>query len=126
AALQDRELEVARGAGAPAGRRPRPPGSAGRGRTSVGRGRAHLGAYRGPLPADLRGGRVMRVLVLSSTFPNAQQPTRGVFVPHRIRRLAKRCEIVVVAPLPWFPLNRWLRAVRGPVSLAAAQVVLPL
>jgi glycosyltransferase involved in cell wall biosynthesis len=54
----------------------------------------------------------MRVLVLSSTFPNAQQPTRGVFVQHRIRRLAKRCEIVVVAPLPWFPLNRWLRAER--------------
>jgi teichuronic acid biosynthesis glycosyltransferase TuaC len=57
----------------------------------------------------------MRVLVLSSTFPNAQQPTRGVFVQHRIRRLAKRCEIVVVAPLPWFPMNRWLRGERDAV-----------
>ncbi len=57
----------------------------------------------------------MRVLVLSSTFPNAQQPTRGVFVQHRIRRLAKRCEIVVVAPVPWFPMNRWLRAERDAV-----------
>ncbi len=57
----------------------------------------------------------MRVLVLSSTFPNAQQPTRGVFVQHRIRRLATRCEIVVVAPLPWFPMNRWLRGERDTV-----------
>jgi teichuronic acid biosynthesis glycosyltransferase TuaC len=58
----------------------------------------------------------MRVLVLSSTFPNAQQPTRGVFVQHRIRRLAKRCELVVVAPLPWFPMNRWLRGERDAVA----------
>jgi teichuronic acid biosynthesis glycosyltransferase TuaC len=57
----------------------------------------------------------MRVLVLSSTFPNAQQPTRGVFVHHRIRRLARRCEVVVVAPLPWFPMNRWLRGERDAV-----------
>jgi teichuronic acid biosynthesis glycosyltransferase TuaC len=46
----------------------------------------------------------MRVLVLSATFPNASQPNRGVF-----RRLAARCQIVVVAPIPWFPLNRWIR-----------------
>ena len=60
----------------------------------------------------------MRVLVLSSTFPNAQQPTRGVFVQHRIRRLARRCEIVVVAPVPWFPMNRWLRGERDAVPHA--------
>ena len=57
----------------------------------------------------------MRVLVLSSTFPSAQQPNRGVFVRHRIRGLSKRCDVVVVAPVPWFPLNRWLRAERDAV-----------
>lgn len=57
----------------------------------------------------------MRVLVLSSTFPSEKQPTRGVFVRERVRRLAKRCEVVVVAPLPWFPMNRWLRAERDAV-----------
>lgn len=57
----------------------------------------------------------MRVLVLSSTFPSGKQPTRGVFVRERVRRLAKRCEVVVVAPLPWFPMNRWLRAERDAV-----------
>jgi len=59
----------------------------------------------------------MRVLVLSSTFPNTQQPTRGIFVRHRIRGLAKRCDLVVVAPVPWFPLNRWLRAERDAVPV---------
>ena len=54
----------------------------------------------------------MRVLVLSSTFPSTRQPNRGVFVRHRIRGLAKRSDVVVVAPVPWFPLNRWLRAER--------------
>lgn len=58
----------------------------------------------------------MRVLVLSSTFPSEQQPTRGIFVRHRIRGLAKRCDVVVVAPVPWFPLNRWLRAERDAVA----------
>lgn len=55
----------------------------------------------------------MRVLVLSSTFPNAQQPTRGGFVRERVRRLAHRCEVVVVAPIPWVPLNRWIRRDRA-------------
>ena len=67
----------------------------------------------------------MRVLVLSSTFPSAQQPTRGVFVRERVRRLARRCEVVVVAPVPWFPLNRWVRAERDavPACLALAGAV---
>jgi teichuronic acid biosynthesis glycosyltransferase TuaC len=55
----------------------------------------------------------MRVLVLSSTFPNAQQPTRGIFIQERISRLARRCDVVVVAPIPWFPLNRWIRRDRA-------------
>lgn len=63
----------------------------------------------------------MRVLVLSSTFPNLSQPTRGVFVRERIRRLARRCDVVVVAPIPWFPLNRLLRSDRAGVARAEDQ-----
>jgi glycosyltransferase involved in cell wall biosynthesis len=63
----------------------------------------------------------MRVLVLSSTFPSSRQPTRGVFVRERVRRLAKRCEVVVVAPTPWFPLNRWIRRDRDGVPLIEHQ-----
>jgi len=63
----------------------------------------------------------MRVLVLSSTFPSSQQPNRGVFVRHRIRGLSKRSEVIVVAPVPWFPFNRWLRAERDAVPLVEDQ-----
>jgi glycosyltransferase involved in cell wall biosynthesis len=55
----------------------------------------------------------MRVLVLSSTFPNSSQPNRGVFVRERISRLARRCDVVVVSPIPWFPFNRWIRSDRA-------------
>ena len=55
----------------------------------------------------------MRVLVLSSTFPNSSQPNRGVFIQERISRLAKRCDVIVVSPIPWFPFNRWLRPDRA-------------
>ncbi len=55
----------------------------------------------------------MRVLVLSSTFPNSRQPNRGVFVRERISRLARRCDVVVVSPIPWFPFNRWIRPDRA-------------
>lgn len=51
----------------------------------------------------------MRVLVLTSVYPNARQPLHGIFVARRVRALARLCEIVVVAPVPWFPLNRLLR-----------------
>ena len=63
----------------------------------------------------------MRVLVLSSTFPSVNQPTRGVFVLERIRRLAKRCEVVVAAPVPWFPINRWIRKERATVPFLEHQ-----
>ncbi|MGH7303983.1 MAG: glycosyltransferase, partial [Candidatus Rokuibacteriota bacterium] len=51
----------------------------------------------------------IRALVLSSVFPNQARPTYGVFVRERVRRIARHCDIVVVAPIPWFPGNRWLR-----------------
>lgn len=51
----------------------------------------------------------MRILVLSSVFPNPKQPTFGTFVHARVARMAARHETVVVAPIPWFPLNRLFR-----------------
>jgi len=43
----------------------------------------------------------LRVLVLSDVFPNAAHPTEGLFVFERTRALARRCEVRVVAPIPW-------------------------
>lgn len=63
----------------------------------------------------------MRVLVMSSTFPSSTEPTRGVFIRERIRRLARRCDVVVVAPVPWFPFNRWIRKERALVPRVERQ-----
>jgi len=54
----------------------------------------------------------MRVLVLSSVFPNPRQPNLGVFVRERVRRVARSAEVVVVAPVPWFPLDHAIRGRR--------------
>lgn len=49
--------------------------------------------------------RPLRVLLFSSLYPNAVQPTFGVFVETRLRELMSRhpVEACVVAPVPWFP-----------------------
>src|SRR5712664_953768 len=92
-------------------------------------GAAEMGVMRRPIPprpsADPEGSGpvsvwsdrpTMRVLVLSALFPSATRPTFGVFVRERVRHLRTHCEFVVVAPIPWFPFNRW---VRGPEQTLA-------
>ena len=48
----------------------------------------------------------MKVLTLSTVFPNTAQPVHGLFVFERMRHAAKRAEIRVVAPVPWFRRSR--------------------
>jgi teichuronic acid biosynthesis glycosyltransferase TuaC len=55
------------------------------------------------------GGREPRVLVLSSVYPTPARPSYGVFVHERARHVAQGCDMVVVAPVLWFPFNRFLR-----------------
>ncbi len=47
----------------------------------------------------------MRLLTYSTLYPNAAQPTHGVFVENRLRHLVAGggVESRVVAPVPWFP-----------------------
>lgn len=49
------------------------------------------------------------MLVLSSVFPNAAQPTFGVFVRARAAEVARHSEVAVMAPVAWFPFNRLFR-----------------
>lgn len=51
----------------------------------------------------------MKILVLTSVFPNCEQPTLGVFVRERMFRVARQCELKVVAPVPWFPFIGFLK-----------------
>lgn len=48
---------------------------------------------------------MMRVLTVSSLWPNKAQPNHGIFVENRMRRVHEtgRAEVTVIAPVPWFP-----------------------
>jgi teichuronic acid biosynthesis glycosyltransferase TuaC len=46
----------------------------------------------------------MRLLVFTNLYPNAVQPRHGIFVEHRVRRLAEAgANVRVVSPVPWVP-----------------------
>ncbi len=45
----------------------------------------------------------LRVLVIATLFPNPAQPVHGVFVLRRLRHVADRCDVRVLAPVAWFP-----------------------
>ena len=48
----------------------------------------------------------LKILTFSSLYPNAHQPSHGVFVENRLRQLlayAPHLQATVVAPVPWFP-----------------------
>ncbi|MBC3765762.1 glycosyltransferase family 4 protein [Neptunicella marina] len=50
----------------------------------------------------------MKILVLTSLYPNSEQPRHGIFIEHRINQLKQhfpQLDITVVAPVPWFPFT---------------------
>jgi teichuronic acid biosynthesis glycosyltransferase TuaC len=58
----------------------------------------------------------MRVLVMTKIFPNAEEPLSAPFNRQQIAALGRRCEVEVLAPIPWFPgarlVSRWTAAGR--------------
>jgi glycosyltransferase involved in cell wall biosynthesis len=66
-----------------------------------------------------------RVIVLSTLFPHAGQPTTGLFIRERMFRVARLLPLTVVAPVPWFPfqglLRRWRPHFRPPAPAAEMQ-----
>lgn len=52
--------------------------------------------------------RPIKILTFSSLYPNAVQPTSGIFVENRLRHLVDSGEVTVkvVAPVPWFPIAK--------------------
>jgi len=66
-----------------------------------------------------------RIVVLSTLFPHAAQPTTGLFIRERMFRVARSMPLTVVAPAPWFPfqhlLRRWRPHFRPPVPARETQ-----
>jgi len=56
----------------------------------------------------------MRVLVVTKIFPNAAEPTSAPFNRQQFSALARRCEVHVLATIPWYPgaglMARWSSA----------------
>ncbi|ABI59351.1 MULTISPECIES: glycosyltransferase [Nitrosomonas] len=49
------------------------------------------------------------VVVFTSLFPHPGQPNAGLFIRERMFRVGKHLPLVVIAPVPWFPLQGILR-----------------
>jgi len=50
-----------------------------------------------------------RLVVFTTLFPHAGQPGTGLFIRERMFRVAKAIPLIVVAPVPWFPLQALIR-----------------
>ncbi len=62
----------------------------------------------------------MKILIFTTLFPNKQMPQHGLFVKARINALARKHEIRVVAPVPYFPRwnvsQKWFRFSQVPLE----------
>jgi teichuronic acid biosynthesis glycosyltransferase TuaC len=53
-------------------------------------------------------GEDVRVLVVTKLFPNAAEPLSAPFNRQQLGALGRRCEVEVLATIPWFPGSRLL------------------
>lgn len=56
--------------------------------------------------AECSGQGKLRILTLSTIFPNPHQPGKGLFVRERVRHMLAGADIVVLAPVPLFDYRR--------------------
>src|SRR5215510_12028329 len=58
--------------------------------------------------SEARPDAKLRVLTVTTLYPNSAQPSHGVFVESRLRQLVATgsVEACVVAPVPWFPFRQ--------------------
>lgn len=45
----------------------------------------------------------MKILIITNAFPNSAEETRGIFTYQIVKALEKKCDVEVIAPLPWVP-----------------------
>ncbi len=51
----------------------------------------------------------IELLLITTLFPNSQEPNRGIFNYHLVKELQDWCNVTVIAPIPWFPKANFLR-----------------
>ncbi|MDD5115057.1 MAG: glycosyltransferase, partial [Methylobacter sp.] len=50
-----------------------------------------------------------KIVVFSSLYPSQVRPAAGVFIRERMSKVAEQLPLVVVSPVPWFPLQGLIR-----------------
>ncbi|MEQ1622283.1 MAG: glycosyltransferase [Methylococcales bacterium] len=50
-----------------------------------------------------------KIVVFSSLYPSQIRPTAGVFIRERMSKVAEQLPLVVLSPVPWFPLQGVIR-----------------
>ena len=63
-----------------------------------------------------------RLLVFSSLFPSKVQPGAGLFIRERMFRVGQQLPLVVVSPVPWFPLQGLIRYFKPGYRLQPAKI----
>ncbi len=53
--------------------------------------------------------KAVRVLIVTKLFPNRVKPLASSFNRQQFAELAKKCEVSVIAPRPWFPGAKFLK-----------------
>ena len=48
-------------------------------------------------------GKKIKVIIISSQFPNIKEPQRGLYTLQIIQQMKRLCELQVISPLPWVP-----------------------
>ena len=67
----------------------------------------------------------MKILSFSYCFPSAANPTWGLFVYQRLKALARREELQVCSPQPWFPLLKSSADIKQEDVLSGLEVYRP-
>jgi glycosyltransferase involved in cell wall biosynthesis len=50
----------------------------------------------------------MKILSVTTLFPSRAQPVHAVFVYNRLNHVAEHCDLRVIAPIPYFPFDRFI------------------
>lgn len=66
----------------------------------------------------------MKVLFISNLYPNSKEPNKAAFNRQKVEALSKYCQIVVVAPIFWFPLKS-LRAIQREEEISGIKIFHP-
>ncbi len=75
-----------------------------------------MGTAEAPGVSTQAGAGRLRVLIVTREFPNAVNPFASAFNRQQFAALGRRCDVEVLATIPWFPgarlLSRWSAAGR--------------